>query len=430
MKKSKFIRSTLILIIGGALTKILGLIIKIITTRYLGDEGIGKYMLIMPTFMALISICQLGFPIAISKLVSEERQRGKNILISVIPISIFINTILFILVLFSAKFISYNMLHEPDTYLGVLSIAFVLPFISISSIIRGYFFGKERMFPHVFSNVLEDIIRLIFLFITLPIFIEIGIEFAIAIAILSNILSEISSIIILYLFLPKNVHITKEDFKIDKTGIKEVLNIGIPTTGNRLIGNLGYFLEPIILTSILLHIGYSNNFIVSEYGIISGYVLPLLLIPSFFTMAISQALIPIVSKNYVNNNKKYARTKMYQAIFISLFIGIIFTIIVELFPEFLLNTIYGTKKGVLYLKILAPFCLLQYIQSPLSASLQAIGKAKESMYSTLIGTIARCAALFIFSYLRIGLWGLIISIIISMILVTFYNLFKLNHFFK
>ena len=286
------------------------------------------------------------------------------------------------------------------------------------------------MFPHVFSNVLEDIIRLIFLFITLPIFIKIGIEFAIAIAILSNILSEISSIIILYLFLPKNVHITKEDFKIDKTGIKEVLNIGIPTTGNRLIGNLGYFLEPIILTSILLHIGYSNNFIVSEYGIISGYVLPLLLIPSFFTMAISQALIPIVSKNYVNNNKKYARTKMYQAIFISLFIGIIFTIIVELFPKFLLNTIYGTKKGVLYLKILAPFCLLQYIQSPLSASLQAIGKAKESMYSTLIGTIARCAALFIFSYFHIGLWGLIISIIISMILVTFYNLFKLNHFFK
>ena len=46
MKKSKFIRSTLILIIGGALTKILGLIIKIITTRYLGDEGIGKTQII------------------------------------------------------------------------------------------------------------------------------------------------------------------------------------------------------------------------------------------------------------------------------------------------------------------------------------------------------------------------------------------------
>lgn len=430
MKKSKFIKSTLILIAGGAITKILGLVIKIVTTRYLGDDGIGKYMLIMPTFMMLISLSQLGFPIAISKIVAEEKRRGKNIILSVIPISIVINTILFIFILFSAKFISINMLHDPDTELGILSIAFVLPFISISSIIRGYFFGKERMFPHVFSNIMEDIIRLIFLVLTLPIFINLGIKYAVAVAILSNILSEISSILILYLFLPKKVHITKQDFKIDKSGIKEVLNISIPTTGNRLIGNIGYFLEPIILTSVLMYVGYSNNFIVSEYGIISGYVLPLLLLPSFFTMAISQALIPVISRNFSSGNKRATKSKMHQAVFISLFIGIIFTIIVELFPEFLLQTIYGTKKGVLYLRILAPFCLLQYIQSPLSASLQAIGKAKESMYATLIGTISRCIVLFIFSLAHIGLYGLIISEIVSIVLVTTYDYSKLNHFLK
>lgn len=430
MKKSKFIKSTLILIVGGAITKILGLVIKIVTTRYLGDDGIGKYMLIMPTFMILISLCQLGFPIAISKIVAEEKKRGKNIILSVIPISIVINIILFILVFFSAEFISKNMLHDPDTYLGILSIAFVLPFISISSIIRGYFFGKERMFPHVFSNVMEDVVRLIFLIISLPFFIKMGIKYAVAIAILSNILSEISSIIILYLFLPKKIHLTKDDFKIDRTGIKEILNIGIPTTGNKLIGNLGYFLEPIILTSALMFSGYENNYIVSEYGIISGYVLQLLLLPSFFTMAISQALIPVISRNYSKGNKKNAKNKMYQAIGISLFIGIIFTILVELFPEFLLSTIYGTKKGVLYTRVLAPFCLLQYIQSPLSSSLQAIGKAKESMYATLLGTISRCITLLILSFLHIGLWGLIISIIVSIVLVTSYDIIKLNQFLK
>lgn len=430
MKKSKFIKSTLILIAGGAITKILGLVIKIVTTRYLGDDGIGKYMLIMPTFMILISLCQLGFPIAISKIVAEEKKRGKNIILSVMPISIVINIILFILVFFSAEFISKNMLHDPDTYLGILSIAFVLPFISISSIIRGYFFGKERMFPHVFSNVMEDVVRLIFLIISLPFFIKMGIKYAVAIAILSNILSEISSIIILYLFLPKKIHLTKDDFKIDRTGIKEILNIGIPTTGNKLIGNLGYFLEPIILTSALMFSGYENNYIVSEYGIISGYVLQLLLLPSFFTMAISQALIPVISRNYSKGNKKNAKNKMYQAIGISLLIGILFTILVELFPQFLLSTIYGTKKGVLYTRVLAPFCLLQYIQSPLSSSLQAIGKAKESMYATLLGTISRCITLLILSFLHIGLWGLIISIIVSIVLVTSYDIIKLNQFLK
>ena len=39
-------------------------------------------------------------------------------------------------------------------------------------------------------------------------------------------------------------------------------------------------------------IAYNNNFITTEYGIINGYVYALLLLPSFFTMAISNALLP------------------------------------------------------------------------------------------------------------------------------------------
>ena len=64
--------------LGGAITKILGMIIKIVTNRLIGVEGLGVYMLITPTFMLLIAIAQLGFPIAISKLVAEEKNNNKN----------------------------------------------------------------------------------------------------------------------------------------------------------------------------------------------------------------------------------------------------------------------------------------------------------------------------------------------------------------
>ena len=39
IKNNKFIKSTIILIIGGIITKLLGMIIKIITTRIIGTEG-------------------------------------------------------------------------------------------------------------------------------------------------------------------------------------------------------------------------------------------------------------------------------------------------------------------------------------------------------------------------------------------------------
>ena len=90
MNKEKFIKSTIILIIGGFITKILGMLIKIVMTRLIGTEGIGIYMLISPTFMLLISLAQLGFPIAISKIVAEDRVNNKNIVFSIIPISLLI----------------------------------------------------------------------------------------------------------------------------------------------------------------------------------------------------------------------------------------------------------------------------------------------------------------------------------------------------
>ncbi|HHU54538.1 MAG TPA: oligosaccharide flippase family protein [Mollicutes bacterium] len=74
MKKSKFIKSTIILIIGGMITKLTSMVIKIVMTRLVGVEGMGIYMLISPTFMLLIGLAQFGFPIAISKLVSENKK--------------------------------------------------------------------------------------------------------------------------------------------------------------------------------------------------------------------------------------------------------------------------------------------------------------------------------------------------------------------
>ena len=193
MKKSKFIKSTIILMIGGLLTKLLGMIIKIVQTRLLGTEGVGIYMLIMPTFSLLVALAQLGLPVAISTLVARDNRNNKKLVFSVIPISLMINGIIMIFLFLFSSYLANNLLHEPRSYYALLGMGFVLPFISISSIIRGYFFGKERMIPHVISNIVEDVIRLIILAIGIPIFLVSGLEFAVAFIILSNIVSELSS---------------------------------------------------------------------------------------------------------------------------------------------------------------------------------------------------------------------------------------------
>jgi len=416
--KSKFVKSTIILMIGGLITKLLGMLIKIVLTRTITEKGIGIYMLILPTFNLFITLCTLGLSPAISKLISERKVKSKKIILSIVPTILIYNVFLMILLFFISPILSKYLLQNSDTYYPLVAIGLTLPFICISSIIKGYYFGKERMFPHTFSNIIEQLTRLLLTYFYIPNLLDFGLNIAITGVVLINIISEFVSILILLLFLPKHEIIKNEDYELDKNILKDVLNISIPNTGSRLIGSLVYFFEPIILTFCLKYVGYTNEFITIEYGIINGYVYPLLLMPSFFTLAISNALLPVISNSYANNNKIYAKNKLKQAIYFSLLIGIPCTLIFIFIPEIPLNIVYKTNLGLNYIKVIAPFFILHYIQAPLTSCMQAINKSKEAMYGTLVGSLLKTLLLIILSFFKIGLWSLVISSIVNIIYVT------------
>lgn len=422
--KNKFIKSTIILIFGGLITKVLGMIIKIALTRAISTEGIGLYSLILPTFNLFITLCSLGFPIAISKLVSEGKNNNKKIVLSIIPIMLLFNFILIIILFLISPFLSKYLLNNTKTYYPLIAIGLTLPFICISSILKGYFFGKEQMFPATLSNIVEQLVRLGLTITLIPkLMLAYSLTIAITGVVLINILSEFSSIIILLIFIPKNCKLYLKDFKCDIPLLKDLLDISIPTTGSRLIGSINYFLEPIILTYVLIKSGYSNNYITIQYGIINGYVYPLLLLPSFFTLAISNALLPVISNSYSNKKYDYTKYKIKQAIALSLIIGIPCTILFITIPSFFLKLIYNTTEGISYIKIIAPIFILYYVQGPLTTSMQAMNKAKEAMLGTLIGAIIRTILLFFLSYLHIGIWGLLISSLTNIIFITIHHLY-------
>ena len=413
--KNKFLKSTIILIFGGAITKILAMIIKIFLTRCVGDTGIGLYMLVLPTFNLFITLCTMSLSTSISKVVAEKGNT-KKVVLSVVPVSLIYNFILMVLLIVLAPFIANNLLNNNLAYYPIMGISFTLPFICISSILKGYFYGKENMFPYVISNILEQIVRLLLIIFMIPKLLVYGVNIAVLGVVLINVISEFSSIVCLILFIP-NKKINYSDFKFNKDIFKDVLNVSVSSTGSRLIGSISYFLEPIILTFVLISVGYNSDYILSEYGVITGYVYPLLLIPSFFTMAISTSLLPVISSSYSRGYYVYTRKKLNQALIISITIGIVFTVIFMLIPNLLLKLIYNTNLGVEYIRIVAPFFLLHYIQSPLTSYLQAVNMSNEAMLGTLVGAIIKNILLLILPVF-IGIWGFIVASLVNIFYVT------------
>ena len=188
--KNKFIKSTIILIIGGLITKVLGMIIKIVLTRTIGTEGISEYMLVLPTFNLFITLCNLGVPIAITKLISEKKNSSKRIVIPTTIIVLLYDLILIFIILFIAKYLANNLLHKNSIYYPLIAIGSTLPFITLSSIIKGYFFGKEKVFPITLSNIIEQIARLLLTTTVVAKMMNHSLIAAVTTVVLINIISE------------------------------------------------------------------------------------------------------------------------------------------------------------------------------------------------------------------------------------------------
>ena len=97
--KERFIKKALILALGGFITKILSMVIRIITTRVIGVDGLGLYMLVLPTFNLFITIATLSLPTAISKLVAEGTRNNKKLVLGFLPIAIIFNIFLIIIII-------------------------------------------------------------------------------------------------------------------------------------------------------------------------------------------------------------------------------------------------------------------------------------------------------------------------------------------
>lgn len=420
MKKNLFIKSTLILILSGFLTKMLGFIIKVIYTRIIGEYGISLFTIATPTYSLLLTISTLAIPISISKLVSENKGRSIRILTSAAFLILSINFLLILIIFLTKDFIAINLLKEPLAAPILMAFALTLPFVSISAVLKGYFAGKQNMVPHAISNILEQIVRLIIIVTILPILMKKSVMYAVLGLILLTILSEISSIIVFLFFLPKHINY-KTNLLPSKKHTKDILNISLPTVSSRIIGNIGYFLEPIILTNLLLFSGYTNAYILREYGAYNAYSLALLTMPGFFIAAISTSLLPEISKFHGERNSSMVKRRIKQSLLFALLIGIFFSFIIFTFRDKLLFTLYNTTNGSDYIKILAPFFVLFYLEGVLTSALQALGHAKITMNITLWGVILKLLVMAILSLCHIGIYSLVIAEIINILFVVLIN---------
>ncbi len=415
-KNNLLIKNIIILLVSGALAKVLGMLGKIIYTRIAGVNVVGLYTMITPTFMLIISICQFSFPISISKISAEEKYDNKSLLKSAYFVGSIISIILIIILILTSNLIALS-LHNKLLAPAILSISAIIPFVMISSVQRGFLHGKEDMLPASITNVTEEIIKIILILFLLPIAINKGDITSVIFLILFNVITEGSNILFMQKAISKK-YISNKKGKVNKKIIKEILSISIPTTSVRLIASIGFFLEPIILTNTLLSSGYSPNYITMEYGIINSYIVPLLSIPSFFSISIASALLPNITKAYANKKYDEFNRKLLKLMFLSMLVGAVCLTIILIFPNEILKLVYNVNFGINYIYLIGPFFLILYMQPTLSVALQAMDKTNKLFLTSTISVIIKYSTLYVLGKIGFGMNALIFAMIAGIVTTT------------
>ena len=112
------------------------------------------------------------------------------------------------------------------------------------------------------------------------------------------------------------------------------------------------------------------------------------------------------------------KRRLKQALILSFAVGIIFSTFIYIFRDSLLSILYNTTKGSEYIEILAPFFVLFYLEGPLQSVLQAIGKAKTTMFITIVAVIVKLLSMSLLSLCHIGMYSLVIAEIIDIFIVV------------
>ena len=426
---SKFLKGTIILLAAGLVTRVLGFINRIVIARFIGEEGVGLYMMAFPTFILVITITQLGLPVAISKNVAEAEAIGdtakiKKILVVSLATTITLSAIFTPILLLTAPILAETLFTDSRTLLPLLAIAPVVPIIAISSVIRGYFQGRQNMKPAALSQLIEQIVRIALITVLTKAFLPYGIEYAAAAAMVASVIGELASLVYLLTTfkMKKKFRVRKQFFTYVKSGkntFQELMSIAIPTTGSRMIGSLSWFFEPIVVSHSLALAGVAAIAATKQYGALTGFALPLLMLPSFVTQSLATALVPAISEAHSKNNMSLIEYRLQQALRFSFMTGGLAVVILYVLSEPLMEVMYGSSSGAQFIKLMAPFFLLYYYQGPLQATLQALNLAKAALINSLIGAIVKTAVIFcLASQPSFGIMGVAIGLLVGFVLVT------------
>lgn len=393
--------ATLILSASNMIVRGLGFIYKIFLSNVIGECGLGIYHIAFNFLMICIALTTTGIPVALSCLISsantlKNKKQTNVIFIATLYVSFFIAFFISIFVSLNSHFLAGKFLHNSNLNLFILAICPAIVLITISNVLRSYFYGIRKVVVPAIGQVLEQISRILFLVLIFYYIKNRGLICYSALIAIS--VGETINVVFITINLYRDSNIYKkysiniDDFK--KASI-ETLKMSVPITCNRMSSIVLQSVSSIIIPSRLILANLSYSEALGAYGIISGMVMPFAYLPFSVGSALVVNLIPSISGEVALKNKNLLMNKIAFSICLTLFFSVFCSVFFYFFGIPLCTLVFKNKIAGIYLKdmFLAPIFLS--LNQTLSAILHGIRKEFISSFNTILGMAIQLVCLYV-----------------------------------
>lgn len=414
-----------IISLGGFISKVLGAVYRIPLTGVLQAEGMGIYQMVYPLYCILLTVSASGIPTGISRLISSGKGAGAERqafrLYGAIGI---IGTLL----MYALSTPLAAIQGEPAIALCCKLLSPSVFFVSLLSIVRGYFQGRGNMIPTATTEVLEQVIKVAF-GVALAYYFRDNMPIAVASTLFAVTVSEVLSTAVALLWYLKR-RPRRPLYALPAVPVKSILRFTVPLTLTAIALPVSQLAESIVAVRLL------EENATALYGIFSGCAITIINLPVSVTYGLAASSVPQISPLAEKGDMRGAKKKAAKALLITLAVSLPAAIGLYFLAPVAAKLIFGSLEGderallISLIKILAVSSVTQSLVQTSSACLTALGspvKSTVTQWTTAILRVALTAVLIKFTPLSISgaAWSANIAYFVAMFM-NFWYIVRVN----
>lgn len=420
VKKQGLAMSAYISTIGSVATKTLGMISTVYISNRIGAEGVGLYQLAMTIYMMAYTIASAGMSTSVSKLVAEELGKGnskgvKRIMKVFFLISIAASVTISGLVFINAPFIANYVIKDSRTILGLRILSLSVPFMTVSSCLKGYFYAVKKMIKPVSSDVFEQIVKVLMVIVFLQRWGNGSLAHACGAISLAMTLGEVFSfsyMVFLYTTDPDRRHNRGISTSRGIDIFIQIIKILLPITLTAYLSSIITLLQNVLIPLGFRKSGLTQMESMSMYGMIEGMVLPILFFPVALLTASSTVLTPEIARAKARNMSERIESLSGRTIHLIMVLAMIVVSVFGNFGEELGLLIYNNRQVGHLLQFFVFITPFMYIEIVIDGILKGLGEQNSCLIYRIIEAILSVVLIYYLLPIKgvIGFIGLNIGI--------------------